>query len=107
MVHTSIGILSAYATIALPQLGLNENQGSWFASLDMFALMLFAPIGGILSGKFGRRLTMLMFAPFIAFGWILIGASNSNFMLFSGRILSSIAISLSMSSPSMYDFCPN
>ena len=43
---------------------------------------------------------MLLCSPVAAIGWILIGVSKSNEVLFAGRIISSIAIASTMSSPS-------
>ena len=79
---------------------LNENEGSWFASLDLFCLMVFAPLGGALSGFIGRKKTMIFFSPIASIGWILIAISKSNMVLFLGRFLSSIALALMLSSPS-------
>ena len=90
-----------YAAVALPELDLNKNQGSWFASIDFFASMIFAPLGGLMSGWVGRKKIMLLGSPTAALGWILIGASTTNEILFAGRIISSVAIASTMSSPSM------
>ena len=35
LVSASIGIMVGYPGVALPQLNLNENEGSWFAAMDL------------------------------------------------------------------------
>ena len=102
LVNASVGILIGYAAIALPELKLNKIQASWFASLDMFSCMVFAPIGGLLSGWLGRKKIMMAFSPLAVIGWVLIANQNSELMLFSGRLLSSIAIASMMASPSKF-----
>ena len=101
LVNASVGILGGYAAIALPELNLNKIQASWFASMDLFLCMIFAPIGGLLSGWLGRKKIMVAFSPVAVIGWVLIANQTSEWMLFSGRFLSSIAIASMMASSSM------
>ena len=101
LVNASVGILGGYAAIALPELNLDKIQASWFASMDLFLCMIFAPIGGLLSGWLGRKKIMLAFSPLAVIGWVLIATQTSEWMLFSGRFLSSIAIASMMASSSM------
>ena len=89
-----------YATIALPQLDLDENEGSWFASMDFFCCMVVAPLGGSLSDWLGRKKTIMLFSPVAALGWIFIAISNSTSILFVGRFLSSVALAAMLASPS-------
>ena len=104
MVTASLGILLGFATVALPQLKLNENESSWFASIDLFCLMVFAPLGGALSGWLGRKKTLMIFSPIAALGWILIAESKTISILFWGRFLSSVALASMLASPSKKSF---
>ena len=90
-----------YATIALPDLKLDEDQASWFASIDLFLVMIFSPIGGLISGWIGRKKTLMLSSPLATIGWVLIANQTTEWMLFSGRLLTSIAIASMMASPSM------
>ena len=99
-VAASIGLLIignalGFATIAVPQLleesdpniQMDADLGSWFASIMWFCGLFISPFGGILSGKLGRRNVCLYFSPFYLLGWLLIGVSTTKSMLFMGRII--------------------
>ena len=38
--------VDAFSIVAIPCLGLTENEASWFASVECFCVCFFAPIGG-------------------------------------------------------------
>ena len=42
------GIIRGFTTVALPNLGLDETEGSWFAALSYIGAIIFAPLGGYL-----------------------------------------------------------
>ena len=75
----ALGNAVGYATIALPQLSkeadsnvrLTENAGSWFAAILWTCGFLFAPVGGALSGKLGRRRMVQMFLPLVLIGTVI------------------------------------
>ena len=97
-----MGIIFGYATIALPDLKLNENQASWFASIDLFLFMVFTPLGGLISGWIGRKKILMLSSPFVIIGWVLIANHTfAGWMLFTGRIVTSIAIAVMLSSSSI------
>ena len=100
LISMTIGINSGFGTIALAYLDLDENLGSWFVSIEFFVALPIAPLGGLFAGWFGRKKTVLIFSPMVAVGWILIGASNSNLVLFLGRVVVSFASSVIMTIPS-------
>lgn len=102
LLKTSFGILLGFATIALPNLELSLTQQSWFASLDFFSLTLIAPIGGMISGWFGRKILFIIVPPLASLGWILIGISSSKLTLFSGRLLTCVTIALLNNTPLVY-----
>ena len=102
LVTASLGILLGFATVALPQLKLNDSESSWFASIDLFCLMVFAPLGGAFSGWLGRKRTLMIFSPLAGLGWILIAESKTLSILFTGRFLSSVALASMLASPNVY-----
>ena len=93
----ALGNAVGYATIALPQLSkeqnsslqFSEDSGSWFASIQWICGFLFAPFGGALSGKLGRRKMILIFLPLVLIGWLIIGFAQNRLLLFLGRIITS------------------
>ena len=110
LANFSLGNCVAYPTKALPQLrnetdlnvALDDYHGSWFASVFWISGIILAPPGGILSGWLGRRKILLLSAPFTAFGWMIIGLSTNQIMLFLGRIICCIGINISMATPSKF-----
>lgn len=91
------GALLGYSTTALPQwksekniaLNLDDNECSFFASLFWIVGIICSPIGGILSGWLGRRKIVILSAPVVASGWLIIGLAQSKNMLYAGRIITS------------------
>ena len=102
MVTILDGILRGFATIALPNLELNDNEGSWFAALAFTCGIIFTPFGGLIAGTLGRKKTLMMFSPMVSIGWLLIASSNSKIMLFLGRISTSIATYSMLATPNAY-----
>ena len=66
---------------------LNEEEGSAFVYLYPLTGMIMCTIGGMLSGKYGRKTIILISAPLIGIGWLLIGLAQEKIMLFSGRLI--------------------
>ena len=105
-----IGTALGFATIALPQLleetnlnvQMDENMGSWFASVLWICGLFSSPSGGILSGKLGRRSIILYCTPFVLLGWVLMGLAHNTFMLFSARIITASFSFLFLSSLGVY-----
>ena len=91
-----------YPTKALPQLQsepndavkLNENEGSGFAAILTLTGVIFSPLGGVLSGKLGRKNIILFLAPIVASGWLIIALAQNKAMLFIGHILASTVTGL-------------
>ena len=88
----ALGNAVGYATIALPQLSeesdtnlrITENEGSWFATILWISGFIFAPFGGALSGKLGRRKMVLIFLPLVLIAWLILGFAQNGLMLFLG-----------------------
>ena len=85
-----------YTTTALPQwknetdieLRFDDNESSLFASSFWMIGIICSPIGGVLSGWFGRRKLVLVATPLVICGWLIIGFAQNKIMLFVGRIIS-------------------
>ena len=91
-----------YPTKALPQLQsepndavkLTENEGSGFAAILTLSGVICSPLGGILSGKLGRKKIILFVAPIVASGWLIIALAQNKAMLFIGHFLMSTVMGL-------------
>ena len=92
----NLGAIIAYTTIALPQwknetnveLRFDDNESSLFASSFWMIGIICSPIGGVLSGWFGRRKLVLVATPLVICGWLIIGFAQNKIMLFVGRVIS-------------------
>ena len=92
-----MGGLGAYPTNALPQwrnetnpeVTLDDYEGSLFASLLFMVGVICSPFGGILSSWLGRRKIVIISAPFVACGWLVVALAQNKTMLYVGRIISS------------------
>ena len=98
----SFGTIASFGTISLENISLDDNQESWFVSIDIMMAIIFTPIGGKITEFLGIKKTFLLFAPIIVLGWILVGTFVSTFCLLLGRILCGIGIAILMPSPSVY-----
>ena len=72
-----------------PEVNLNDYEGSLFASLFWMVGVICSPIGGILSGWLGRRKIVIISAPLVSCGWLVIGLAQNKMMLYIGRIITS------------------
>ena len=105
-----LGNVIGYPTIALPQfknetnsdLHLNESLDSWFASMRLFSSVLMCVPGGIISSKIGRCKIIIFSVPFVLAGWLMIAFAANKIMLFSGRILTCLFVSLYFTSTGVY-----
>ena len=92
-----MGALLGYTTIALPQwknetnidLRLDENESSLYASLFWMIGIICSPIGGILSGRLGRRKVVMIASPLVICGWLIIGFAQDKIMLYIGKTICS------------------
>ena len=96
------GSLFGYPTKALPQLqnstdasiNLNNLESAIFAATSSSSGFIFASLGGFFAGWVGRRKALLIASPFVVIGYLLIALAENKIMLFFGRVLSSIALTL-------------
>ena len=110
----SLGTVGAYVTETLPQLQcvithkdvMNETckpildvaSGSWFAALELFTGVFLCPLGGFLSGKIGRRMTLLVTTPMLIVGFGMLAASRQIAFVFIGWILCASCVNMNFSS---------
>lgn len=98
-VTASAGMPIGYSAILLPQLKsmndslqVDDEMGSWIASVHSAASPLGALLSGTLMDYFGRKMTLqLSCIPLIA-GWIVITASHNHALILVGRVLAGAAV---------------
>ena len=98
----SLGFVQGFGTISLTSIGLNEEQGSWFVSINILMLIIFQCIGGKMAEVFGIKKSFLICSPIIVLGWIFVGTFISIPWLLFGRALSGMGVGVLMVSPSVY-----
>ena len=114
----SLGTIIGHTTQALPQLyirnetnntankdlKINEYEGSWFASAFWVCGIICCPLGGWLGGYFGRRKIILLMSPLLFIAWAVLGSAQNIALLFLGRMLSAIALSIQLHVPGKASF---
>ena len=98
----SLGFIQGFGTISLTSIDLDEEQESWFVSIDILMSIIFQCIGGKVAEVFGIKKSFLISSPIIVLGWILVGTFVSVSWLLLGRALSGMGIGVIMVSPSVY-----
>ena len=68
---------------------MDDYEGSLFASLFWIVGVIVSPIGGFFSGWLGRRKAVMLTAPIVSVGWLIIGFAQNKIMLYGGRIICS------------------
>jgi len=104
----SSGLSMGYSAIVLPQLKpymdggkewyphyrpftIDEEQGSWIASIFGIGAIFGGFLAGYLGSQFGRRKALLLLTVPDICGWILIAASQNLSMMLVGRLLCGLA----------------
>lgn len=90
-----LGNLEGYATKALPQLQndtntnirMDEDTGSWFASVFWITGIFACPLGGWLGDCIGRRKIIFLANPIIIAGLAILGSAQTKTTVFFGPIL--------------------
>ena len=74
-------------------MSLTSDEASWIAALSNIGQLFGAVMTGILSGKLGRRPTlMILCAPLLA-GWVTVGlAGDRVWMFYLGRVLQGVGV---------------
>ena len=97
MFLVSSGTVLGFSAILLPQLrdemSLSSDEASWIAALSNIGQLFGAVMTGVLSGKFGRRPTlMILCAPLLA-GWVTVGLAGERvWMFYLGRVLQGVGV---------------
>lgn len=92
----SFGFVLGYASPVKDQLqnefDLNDEDLSWFNSIQGLGALVGSVFGIYSIDKFGRKLTiMLCSAPFVS-GWVIMVASKGITLLFIGRVVTGVAV---------------
>ncbi|XP_014484649.1 PREDICTED: facilitated trehalose transporter Tret1-2 homolog [Dinoponera quadriceps] len=101
LLATGGGMPIGYSAVLLPQLSepnsivqVNQNLGSWIASVHSLA----TPFGSLLSGPLtetiGRRGTLQLSAIPLCIGWLIIGFSRSVISILVGRVICGLSVGL-------------
>lgn len=81
---------------------ISKSQFSWFASLIAIGALFGSMLAGYFIDKFGRKSTIIMTSLLYMPGWCLISYASNVLMLYSGRILTGIAVGMSSLSVPVY-----
>lgn len=92
------GFTTGFSAILLPQLQsnsslipINEEEGSWVASLAAFAMGPGCLLGGFVMQQYGRKFAHYFVSIFHIVGWLAIYLANSLAPILVGRFLSGMA----------------
>ena len=66
--------------------------------------MFLCPIGGILSGKIGRKSTLLVTTPLIIVGFIILALARSTALIFIGWMMCTMSVNLNFSSAGNFHY---
>ncbi|KAF5278406.1 hypothetical protein FQA39_LY05895 [Lamprigera yunnana] len=109
LVTASCGMPIGYSAILLPQLKsgnetlqIDDEMGSWIASVHSAA----TPIGSLVSGTimdfFGRKKTLQIACLPLIVGWIFITSSHNHNLILVGRVVAGIAVGLTAAPCQVY-----
>lgn len=100
----SMGYTIGYSSPALPDMKEAHvlQDETWFGSLLNIGAIFGGPLAGILLGKYGRKVTVMMCAVPYVIGWALIASIESQGGLFVGRVLTGLAAGMTSLSCPVY-----
>ncbi|XP_049823251.1 facilitated trehalose transporter Tret1-like isoform X2 [Aethina tumida] len=97
----SCGMPVGYSAILLPQLKItndtmqiDEEIGSWIASIHSAATPFGSLLSGVLMDRCGRKLALQIASMPLILGWILIGFASNHGVLLLGRLVAGISAGL-------------
>lgn len=89
----NVGFAFGFSAVAVPQLRsgnsfihVNENEGSWIASLSSAGTPIGCILGGYLMDAFGRRKTLIITEIPLIIGWLMIAFATNVPLIYAGRI---------------------
>ena len=91
------GTVLGFSAILLPQLkaeiSLTDDEASWIASLSNIGQLFGAVATGVLSGKFGRRPTLMILCVPLLAGWAtMFLAGERVWMFYLGRVFQGVGV---------------
>ncbi|KAB0794894.1 hypothetical protein PPYR_11733 [Photinus pyralis] len=97
------GMIMGYSAVLLPQLKavngslqIDDEMGSWMASINSASIPIGALFSGILMNYFGRKGALLIYVGTVTVGWVFILIAESHTLVLIGRFFGGIATSLGM-----------
>ncbi|XP_017780645.1 PREDICTED: facilitated trehalose transporter Tret1 [Nicrophorus vespilloides] len=97
----SCGMPTGYSAILLPQLKstngtlqIDDNIGSWIASVHSASTPLGSLLSAVLMEKVGRKLTLQVSAVPLIVGWLLIAFAQSHNAILLGRLIAGMSAGL-------------
>ncbi|KAJ8967883.1 hypothetical protein NQ317_013785 [Molorchus minor] len=97
----SCGMPVGYSAVLLPQLKfingsmqIDDEIGSWIASVHSAATPLGSLLSGVLMDRCGRKLALQIASTPLILGWILIGLSENHAVLLLGRLIAGLSAGL-------------
>ena len=95
--RNNLGTVLGFSAILLPQLkteiSLTDDEASWIASLSNIGQLFGAVATGVLSGKFGRRPTLMILCVPLLAGWsTMFLAGDKVWMFYLGRVFQGVGV---------------
>ncbi|XP_044271366.1 facilitated trehalose transporter Tret1 [Tribolium madens] len=97
----SCGMPVGYSAVLLPQLKypnetlqIDDEIGSWIASVHSAATPFGSLLSGLLMDRCGRKLALQIASLPLILGWILIGLSPNHAILLAGRVVAGLSAGL-------------
>ncbi|KAJ4433615.1 hypothetical protein ANN_15925 [Periplaneta americana] len=95
---TACGLSTGHSAVLIPRLHQNDSTipidddiGSWIASIYSMGMPLGNIIGGSLTDRLGRRMTLRLSQLSYILGWILLATAQSHQMVIAARFILGIA----------------
>lgn len=102
LTSASCGMPVGYSAILLPQLKsangtmqIDDEMGSWIASLHSAATPFGSLLSGVLMDRIGRKFVLQLASVPLILGWILITLSENHAVLLLGRVIAGLSAGLS------------
>ena len=79
-------------SITNDDISLDEEMGSWFASMHTLTGIILTPFGGYFCELIGRRKMILFSNPCVLIGWVILASAKNIKILFLGRLFSAVSL---------------
>ncbi|XP_045625553.1 facilitated trehalose transporter Tret1 [Procambarus clarkii] len=105
----SIGFITAYSSLTLPQLRndtsidyVDARDSGWIASLPSISSILGSLLGGVMMDAVGPRMTLLLTALPCLLSWSFISFANSVSLIYVGRLITGVFLGIFSPVPQVY-----